>query len=697
MEQTTSTQNVDQADHTRHGSEDPKSLVCENCWNEVFDTDAYETICMKDDYVFEYTRSYHDIQTAALMGCNWCLFILSELVKNKVAQTQVTVKFEGSDDPFRKSATPVGRNTYHLYLWVAEGHWEIHLFAYTHATDAAADFVTARKLQPDVSSDSAIKQCRAWLSDCAWSHKQCRKPAAGQLPTRVVDVSPGGSSDKPRILETQGKKGEYLTLSYCWGKQSVGLLNTQNQAAYYEQLDVTAISPTLRDAVDHTKRLGFRFIWIDALCIIQDCERDKEKELSCMRRIYRDSILTIVASSASGADEGFLADRSNEDLEMLMNRQLVDQGVSIDQSDLSPSSTYEVPFRYKSGCMGRMFFRTDYYSGDLLEPVNRRAWTLQEQLLTPRVLLYSSHTLQWRCRSRSRNLDDSLHINIYQYAFIHPLAIDEHKPSSKAEDGDEEIKQKMEAGIWSNWTDILHQYSIRQASLSDDKLVALGGVAEELSRVLDGRYVAGLWENHFCDQLLWGCPGSLRSRPARYRAPSWSWAAIDGPVMPARWYELHVGPEKRQRSQVAELVECKIVLKSQMLPFGAVKEGFIKLRAVRRPGRLFFEKHLRSDLEDYNKAFVIWEDNDTWTADGRSFTSENALAFRSARVNLDALGHTCTEEVECLAVKEGDSGHDLDGLLLQRSEDGLYRRIGVFDGAGKAAFEHLEREEIIII
>ncbi|MCJ1469960.1 hypothetical protein MMC07_008605 [Pseudocyphellaria aurata] len=703
MEQTTSTQNDGRADHTRHGSEDPKSLVCEKCWNEVFDTDAYETICMEDDYAFKYTRSHHEIQTAALVGCNWCMFIMSELVKKRVAQTQVTVEFKGKNDPFRKSSTPVGRNTYHLYLRTAGHYWGIHLFAYAHAADAAAEFVTARKLQPDVSSDSAVKQCREWLSDCAWSHEQCRKPAASQLPTRVVDVSAGGSSDKPRILETRGKKGEYLTLSYCWGKQSVGLLNTQNQAAYYEQLDVTAISPTLRDAIDLTKRLGFRFIWIDALCIIQDCERDKEKELSCMRRTYQDSILTIVASSASGADEGFLADRSNEDLGILMNRHLVDQGVSVDQSDLSnPSSTYEIPFRYKSGCIGRMFFRTDYYAGDLLEPVNRRAWTLQEQLLTPRHLLYSSHTLQWRCRSRSRNLDDSLHVDMYQYAFMQPLAIDEHKASFNAEDeGDEQAKQQREAAIWKSWTDILHQYCIRQASLSDDKLVALGGAAEEFSRVLNGRYVAGLWDNLLCDQLLWECPGLRRSRPAQYRAPSWSWAAIDGPVMPARWSELHGGLKKgrKSKSQVAEVVECKIVLKSQMLPFGAVIDGFIKLRAARRPGRLFFEEDPSSNLDDHYKAFVIWEDNEMWQTDGRSLTSNNALAVRSARANLDALGHTSKEEVECLAVKEIDSGHDsnVDGLLLQRAEDGLYRRIGVFSGAKKAAFEHIEQEEVIII
>lgn len=360
MKQTQSIQGVVRADHPRHGLGSPKSLVCENCWNEVFDTDAYEIICLKDDYAFEYTRSHQDIQTAALAGCNWCMLIMSELVKFSGAKDQVRVKFTGIDDPYSKIATPKGQNTYHLYVYGRSSHQELHLFAYTHATDAAAEFVTARKLQPNVSSDSAIKQCREWLSDCASSHEQCRKPAASQLPTRVVDVSPEGSSDKPRLLETRGQRGEYLTLSYCWGKRHVSFLTSRNIGAYYEQLDIAAISHTLRDAINLTKRLGFRFIWIDALCIIQDSEQDKEKELSSMNRIYRDSLLTIVASSASNVDEGFLADRSNDDLEVLVNRQLADFGIGMDESlPSSPSSTYEIPFRYGNGCMGRMFVRTD--------------------------------------------------------------------------------------------------------------------------------------------------------------------------------------------------------------------------------------------------------------------------------------------------------------------------------------------------
>lgn len=144
--------------------------------------------------------------------------------------------------------------------------------------------------------------------------------------------------------------------------------------------------------------------------------------------------------------------------------------------------------------------------------------------------------------------------------------------------------------------------------------------------------------------------------------------------------------EEKRRSIAAEVVECNVVLKSQILPFGAVKEGFIKLRAVRRPGRLcFFNKN----------PFIIWEDSEIWKTDDDNFTQETARAF--PRVHLDGLGLISKEEVECVVVLESSSGDAFDGLLLQNSGDGLYRRVGLFNGVKKVAFEHIKQEVVTII
>jgi hypothetical protein len=71
-------------------------------------------------------------------------------------------------------------------------------------------------------------------------------------------------------------------------------------------LDSSRLSRTISDAITAALRLGFEFLWVDALCIVQDSDDDKLKELPKMADIYRESSLTIVAASASSANEGFL-------------------------------------------------------------------------------------------------------------------------------------------------------------------------------------------------------------------------------------------------------------------------------------------------------------------------------------------------------------------------------------------------------
>jgi hypothetical protein len=69
-----------------------------------------------------------------------------------------------------------------------------------------------------------------------------------------------------------------------------------------------------------------------------------------------------------------------------------------------------------------------------------------------------------------------------------------------------------------------------------DKLIALSGLTNNMKRALieicpdsPHRYFAGLWEGHLRLGLCWYTVNS-RSRTLEYRAPSWSWASLDGAV-----------------------------------------------------------------------------------------------------------------------------------------------------------------------
>jgi hypothetical protein len=116
------------------------------------------------------------------------------------------------------------------------------------------------------------------------------------LPTRLVEVSPVDSPSRPRILSTSGKRGVYCALSYCWGTQQTGVLLRSKQQQYSQSIDVERLQQTLKDAIRTAKEIGIVYLWVDALCIIQDSEADKRREISRMDQIYRNALFTIVAA-----------------------------------------------------------------------------------------------------------------------------------------------------------------------------------------------------------------------------------------------------------------------------------------------------------------------------------------------------------------------------------------------------------------
>ena len=126
------------------------------------------------------------------------------------------------------------------------------------------------------------------------------------LPRRVIDVS---DPQKPCIRVEVQQKEQYLTLSYCWGEGRRLLTKIETIAEYEKGIPLDKLPRTFKDAIDLTHHLGFRYLWIDALCIIQDSKEDFERETSQMGRIYRDCTLTISAAGGSNADSGLFVKR----------------------------------------------------------------------------------------------------------------------------------------------------------------------------------------------------------------------------------------------------------------------------------------------------------------------------------------------------------------------------------------------------
>jgi hypothetical protein len=93
---------------------------------------------------------------------------------------------------------------------------------------------------------------------------------------------------------------------------------------------------------------------------------------------------------------------------------------------------------------------------------------------------------------------------------------------------------KSELDIYDIWRKLLYQYTRAKLTRPSDKLAAISGSAREMQRHLEKKdhYILGIWKKFLLPLLLWEVvPSRLNTQPSEYRAPSWSWASVDIPLV----------------------------------------------------------------------------------------------------------------------------------------------------------------------
>lgn len=223
-------------------------------------------------------------------------------------------------------------------------------------------------------------QLAGWLRQCK-EHKACRNglPEQPVLPRRVIEVD----KHEARLVETIGDTAQYVALSYCWGGPQPFRLRQSNKAQYEHDLVRSTLPKTIRDALCVTEKLGFRYIWIDSMCIIQDDEDDKLAEINKMQSIYSNASLVLCASAPSNCEQGFL-----------------DAGQAPGDSPLLPDNGTLLRCALPDGSAGtlRLIDRAEYRQSE--EPLFSRGWTLQESLLPTRLIRFGA-CLSWECKEAS--------------------------------------------------------------------------------------------------------------------------------------------------------------------------------------------------------------------------------------------------------------------------------------------------------
>jgi hypothetical protein len=162
----------------------------------------------------------------------------------------------------------------------------------------------------------AFQMAAAWMDTCLTGHSNCNaawKFPLSSLPTRVIDVGPSDNSRDPRLVLGDNQRALYFTLSYRWNQTGSAAFQTvqSNLDAYKIAIPLKILPQTMKDAILITRRFGVIYLWIDALCIIQDLEDDWKEEAKEMARIYKNSLLTIAAAAyTTDGAEGCFQKRS---------------------------------------------------------------------------------------------------------------------------------------------------------------------------------------------------------------------------------------------------------------------------------------------------------------------------------------------------------------------------------------------------
>ncbi|KAL8920432.1 MAG: hypothetical protein Q9172_004504 [Xanthocarpia lactea] len=314
---------------------------------------------------------------------------------------------------------------------------------------------------------------------------------------------------------------------------------------------IKSLGQTLQDAISVACSMGIQYIWIDALCIIQDSATDKDQEIAMMHHIYRNAEFTICAATAETSTEGFLQRR-------------VFSGYPMPEVDHSM-----LQFPCPNGDRGTILvkkFQTHCVNG---QPLYKRGWTLQEHMLSSRVLVYDSWQVWWECLEGKR-CDKGNPDTIGSNQYYDELPI--HGVMGRIERSSRDLDNDLDF-LWNTWARVVEDYTQRDLTVDSDRLPALSGLVSTFSNLWGCAYYAGLWEKKLIEGLGWFVFDPFTSSVIESYAPSWSWASIDG----------QVGWQKRLRSdgdapvlehpvKHTKLVECRVTPTNKAVPFGQVTD-----------------------------------------------------------------------------------------------------------------------------
>lgn len=410
---------------------------------------------------------------------------------------------------------------------------------------------------PRQSKDNLV-QIRRWLDTCRSKHDRCnnwcsRLGTKGRRPTRVLELSDNAVRLRCNLQAIDSF--EYLALSHMWGTNpSQQLRLTASTLQEFEKIIPLELLPSIfAEAIQITRHLGFRYLWIDSLCIIQDSKHDWTAEANLMSAVYNNAVCTIA---------------------VLFPPQVAFSSTQFrdDPRHLTPCIIRQ-PIRVEAGiCV----FPYEFLKSSALTQkdwsLSSRAWTLQEHILSPRTIFYGHRTLKWECveifcDELAGTIGDHTTGNLdymTQKELLSTRPIDDPGETSEKVD---QVKIFSDT-LW-RWVVLIQEYRRRDLTQASDRIMAFSGIAQAFQAEHGLTYLAGIWKEHLPRSLLWHIFHS-ENRPEPFSLIPW-----EPPLKSAPTWSLFAGPIYSNRDdmlyQDLSLLANRILFTARLVQFRWLK------------------------------------------------------------------------------------------------------------------------------
>lgn len=393
-------------------------------------------------------------------------------------------------------------------------------------------------------------------------------------------------------------EGRYVTLSHRWGSTKFNKLTRETLPKFQDGIMMQKLPLSFQQAMDVASALGVRWIWIDALCIMQkDKDKDKDDwlyESSTMDQVYAHSYCNISATAAMDGSQGLYSHRKRS--------KFWADDVSLETRGLGGVDTSRI---VRCTMSDLSFWDDDVENA----PVNKRAWVLQERLLAPRVLHWCKDQIAFECRTwdqaecrpqhlphlllrdgqlidqaRLKGIDMDVARGLRQTRLANQYGLG----SRQLREGMRNVDKKLL--LYEIWKRVVERYTKMELTLQGDRTIALAGIARMMNSTLQSQrcgdtYLAGMWQNYLASQLLWNVNDGngkdsqpfekTRLEGEDYRAPSFSWASIETP----RGVTF---PDTTDQGLLIRVLVVRLTYLRSEDKFGLLTGGYLVVRGVLR-------------------------------------------------------------------------------------------------------------------